>query len=253
MARSGRSTDWAGLLVSWEEQQASFVTERERRFTVMLDVLAGRLGRRFRALDLGSGPGSLSRRLLDRFPRSRVVAVDYDPVVMRIGRGALGRYGRRLTWVEADLRRPAWIRALPAGPYDAAVSTTALHWLAPAVLRRMYRDVARRLTPRGILLNGDYLPWPGRGGPLPALARGVQRVRYGSHSYDEWQRWWDDLGKRPDLKEEFAEHWRRFPHHHPHERHLTVDEHLRALRRAGFREAAVVWQDLDDRVVAGLR
>ncbi|HZY69403.1 MAG TPA: class I SAM-dependent methyltransferase [Thermoplasmata archaeon] len=253
MARRVRPTDWVGLLESWDRQQSGYIREREQRFTVLLDVLAGRLGKRFRALDLGCGPGSLSRRLLDRFPAARVVAVDFDPLVMRIGREALRRYGHRITWVDADLRRRSWLDALPAGRFDAAVSTTALHWLWPTALRRLYRDVARRLGPRGILLNGDYLPWPARDRRLRALARGVHRVRYGSGHSHLWGRWWTEVEKTPELATEVAEHRRRFPHFHPSVPDLTVDDHLQALRRAGFREAALVWQDVDDRLIAGLR
>jgi trans-aconitate methyltransferase len=64
------------------------------------------------AIDLACGPGSLSQRLLQRFPQARVIAVDVDPVLLALGRGALGTVGGRLRWVDADLASPDWAQAL---------------------------------------------------------------------------------------------------------------------------------------------
>ncbi len=134
------------------------------------------MGRRFTALDLGSGPGSLSARLLRRFPRGRSVAVDYDPVSLRVGQGALGSSGGRLQWVDARLGHPGWTERLPRRRYDAALSTTALHWLTAPALGRLYRDLHGLLRPGGVLLNGDHLPWESRAAPtLPPRRVGTTR------------------------------------------------------------------------------
>ena len=87
MARQAHELDYAAWLARWDDQQESFNPNRERRFEAMFDILEAWLPRRFTALDLGCGPGSLSARLLRRFPAARVVAVDFDPVVLRIGQG----------------------------------------------------------------------------------------------------------------------------------------------------------------------
>ena len=105
---------WTRWLRRWDEQQEAFIPARERRFHVMMDVLEAAVGRAPRVLDLGSGPGPLSLRVLRRFPRARCVAVDYDPVVLRIGRGALGSYHGRLTWVDTKIGAPGWTDALPS-------------------------------------------------------------------------------------------------------------------------------------------
>ncbi len=63
--------------------------DREQRFTTMLDVLAAVLPERFVAIDLACGPGSISQRLLSRFPQARCVAVDFDPILLQIGQHVL--------------------------------------------------------------------------------------------------------------------------------------------------------------------
>ena len=45
----------------------------------------------FRALDLGSGPGVLSRLLLDTFPNAQVTAFDISPVMLDVCKKKLWR------------------------------------------------------------------------------------------------------------------------------------------------------------------
>jgi len=161
MPPRARAPDWKDWLERWDRQQEAFNPTREARFDAMMDVLEVRLGRRFRVLDLGCGPGSFSQRILRRFPAARVVAVDYDPVVRQIGQGALGTMGGRLTWVDAKLGAPGWRRALPPGRFDGAVSTTALHWLTA--------------RPAGRGLPGRRPPALGRARPRPLRARAGRR------------------------------------------------------------------------------
>ncbi len=256
MTRRPAPMDWKRWLRRWDEQQETHLPSRERRFHGMLDVLEATIGRSGRVLDLGCGPGSLSLRVLQRFPRMRCVAVDYDPVVLRIGQGALGSYHGRLTWVDVKMGSPNWTKRLPGGKFDAAISTTALHWLAPANLRRLYRDLGPLLRSGGVFLNGDSIPW---GTEDPRLHRLAQRVRTLQERRTAqrpgggaWRQWWRDAANVPELAPSFAEHRRRQAQH-PKDRPLPLEAQTRALRRAGFRTVAVVWQNVEDRVLFAQR
>ncbi|HTZ61093.1 MAG TPA: class I SAM-dependent methyltransferase [Thermoplasmata archaeon] len=249
---------WTRWLDRWDRQQESFNPTREARFTTMMDVLEAQLGRRFTVLDLGAGPGSFSARILRRFPAARSFAVDYDPVVRRIGQGALGTFGGRLTWVDAKLGAPGWRSALPSRRFDAAVSTTALHWLTPAQLSRLYSDLGRAIRPRGVFLNGDYLPWEPAQRDLRRIGAGTVRIFLRrrqirrAKEWQAWREWWVDARKDPALADAFAEHDRREAGH-PKEREVTLAQHVRRLRAAGFRTTDVVWQILENRVLLGIR
>ena len=112
--------DWKRWLERWDAQQTGYVPRREERFRVMLDAVAALLPEDFVALDLACGPGAISQRLLERFPLARAVAIDFDPVMLAIGRGALGTYGDRLRWVDfwepvrevIWFKRPVYVQAL---------------------------------------------------------------------------------------------------------------------------------------------
>jgi SAM-dependent methyltransferase len=254
--RQSRGPNWRALLHSWDVQQESFNRLRERRFTVMLDALEASVPPRFTALDLGSGPGSLSVRVLRRFPRAQVVAVDYDPVTLRIGRGALGNFRGRLSWVEAKLGSPGWTDHLPPGKFDAALSTTALHWLTRTELVALYRDLGRLLRRGGVFLNGDHLPWGDASPAFERLARRVRQQRKRRVGLDSewgaWEAWWKSAEKIPALRPLFEERERRSASHPAHG-DLPWSVHERALRRAGFREVGAIWQDFTNRVLFARR
>jgi SAM-dependent methyltransferase len=222
----------------------------------MLDLLAASRPARFTALDLGSGPGSLSARLLARFPRAHCVAVDQDPVVQRIGEGAHGTFGGRLAWVRADLGTADWVRALPVRKFDAAVSTTALHWLDRPRLARLYRDLGRLLPPGGVFLNGDRMPWGKDRPDLARLAGKLREVRQRRAGrvpgWGVWEAWWEAARRDPELAPLFLERQARAGHH-PRSGDLALSVHVRALRRAGFRTADVLWRDGEDGILFARR
>jgi len=246
---------WAWLR-RWDHQQRSYLPRREERFDAMLDVVADLLGPDPVAVDLACGPGSLAARLLDRLPGARCVAVDVDPVLLGLGRSALGDRGGRLRFVEADLRAPGWTAALGVDGVDAVLSTTALHWLAADALVRLYGDLAGLLRPGGLFVNGDHLSY-GPAQPTLRRAAAAAAARRGERARaagdERWDAWWDAAAADPALAPLVARR-RALDHEADHgDSATTLDLHRAALAEAGFRESGVVWQDLDDRVLLAVR
>lgn len=252
-----RQIDWQAWLRRWDTQQAGYVPDREGRFTVMFDALAGLLPPSFVALDLACGPGSISRRLLDRFPGARSIAVDIDPVLLALGRGALGTLDGRLRWVETDLASPDWAAALGEQQVDAVLSTTALHWLPAEQLVSLYRDLGRLVRPGGVFLNGDNMAF---GPDLPAFRQLDRHARdaqwsdaaFAARGIETWEEWWDALAQEPSLAPLLAERERRFAAKTRPESPI-FDLHTAALRDAGFREVGTIWQVLTSRVLMAVR
>lgn len=250
--------DWPGWLRRWDAQQEGYVPDREARFTAMFDALAELLPPSFVALDLACGPGSISQRLLARFPDARVIAADIDPVMLAIGRGALGAADGRLRWVEVDLASPGWLEALGETEVDAVLSTTALHWLEPEPLARLYHDLGRLLRPGGLFVNGDHMAF---GSASPTLARLSQRVldeqwadaAFAGRGIETAEQWWDALALETAFAPLLTERARRFAGKRRQESPPGFDVHVAALREAGFREVGTIWQVLSDRVLLAVR
>lgn len=239
----------------WELQQSRLVPSREVRFDWILATLETAVGRRCRALDLGCGTGALAERILRRFPAARVVAIDHDPVLLAVGERGLGDVGGRLTWLDADLRSPTWTRGLPTGRFDAAVSSTALHWLTPGEVGALYRSLARRLRPGGIFLDADFLEFDAASRRLRRIASRLGRARRRARPAvgESWDAFWAAILRDPELTEEVALHRERYPHAHSGTPTPDLEGHRRLLRRAGFKETELFWSEGRSRILAAVR
>lgn len=237
--------------------QAEYIPWREARFSCLFDLLEARLPIRFRALDLGCGPGSLSVRLLARFPRARCDALDFDPVLLTLGQACHGTMEGRLRWIEADLRRPEWSRVLGGVKFDAVVTTTALHWLSGRELKRVYQEAFALLRRGGILLNGDRARIGPKDRKLLALSThaSLRRLKrdMGKGPSLSWRAWWRSATQEAQLRSLMPERRRRFPRADHWEPDLPASTHRRYLRDAGFSETEVVWRDLNNCIVAALK
>lgn len=247
-----------GWIERWDRQQEVGLPDREDRFTALIDAVEAGTGRPDPlVLDIGCGPGSLAVRLLARLPRARVVGIDADPVTLALGRAV---YGDRpgLSFEDLDLRVPGWSARLQA-PADAAVSTTALHWLPEPELRAMYAELATVLRPGGLLLNGDHFASDAKQHPTlarleVALCEREGRRRFPGGHPEGWQAWWEAVAADPALADHAAERARRrveAGHHGGESGQLAT--HVDALRAAGFTEVGTLWQRGDNRLLCGVR
>jgi SAM-dependent methyltransferase len=231
----------------WDAQQEFYVADREERFAVIGDVVAHAITTGT-VLDLGCGPGSLAGRLAERLPDARIIGVDTDPLLLAMARG---RYGT-VEFVDADLSGTSWLDEVPE-VVDAAVSTTALHWLTPDRLAAVYRALADRIRPGGVFVNGDHL---GSGDPdldkLAAAVRQGRAARVGVVGNEEWAAWWEAVGTEPALAGLLTERSQRAVAHHGSNQ-LSVAEHRDLLLAVGFRSAGPVWQTGDDHVLVAIR
>jgi SAM-dependent methyltransferase len=240
----------------WDRQQEGSVPDREDRFATLIDAVEAGVGRPDPlVLDLGCGPGSLAARLLDRLPAATVIAVDTDPLLLSLGRAGYGdRPGVR--FLDLDLGTPGWHAALGLDRQaDAAVSTTALHWLSEPQLRAAYTALATVLRSGGIFLNGDHLAVEDSTPTLATLEHALlERTlgrRFADGQPEDWRQWWDAVATDPGLGQFQARHSDTADHHGSKSQHLST--HVTALREAGFGEIGTLWQRGDNRVLCAIR
>ena len=129
--------------MQWDpEQYLLFADERARPFHDLL-ARVGATGAR-RVVDLGCGPGTLTRLLAQRWPQARVEAVDSSYDMVRRAEGELRDLGERAVATLADIRE--WE---PSGAVDVLVSNATLQWV-PGHLELLER-FAGWLAPGGWL------------------------------------------------------------------------------------------------------
>lgn len=240
---------------SWDRQQEGYMPDRETRLSALLDVVEAVAGSRPLVLDLACGTGSISRRLLERFPEARSIAVDVDPALLTIARATFAG-DDRVRFVRADLGEVGWARVLPETPVDAVVTATALHWIAEPVLRRLYRDLHGVVRPGGAVANADAMDPP----DLPTLGPALEAVdthrreRLSSDGRPDWDGWWELAAADPVLAGAVAERRTLFGgDSHPDSFSPPSSWHVRALLDGGFREAGVTWRSGPSAIVAAVR
>src|ERR1700722_8222070 len=247
--------DW---IERWDAQQQSYLPDREDRFTAMIDAVEEIAGRPDPlVLDLGAGPGLLSTRLLRRLPQASVIAVDADPLTLALGRAAWADLPG-LSFADADLRSPGWATGLRLDRQpDAAVSTTALHWLSQPALAALYAELAALLRPGGVLLNGDHLRGSDAEPVLNRLGQALiereEQRRFPAGQRETWTDWWLAAAADPAPAGLHAERGARLveaEHHGSPAGRLSV--HVEGLRSAGFAEVGTLWQRGENRVLCGV-
>lgn len=105
----------------WDPAQyGRYADERGRPFDELLARV--RVPAPSYVVDLGCGPGPLTRLLADRWPDAVVVGVDSSPEMVAAARAH--EMSGRLTFVEGDLAE--W---QPNRPVDLVIANAALHWV----------------------------------------------------------------------------------------------------------------------------
>ncbi len=248
--------DWQHWIQRWDVQQMGYLPHREARFSAMFDVLEVLLPPDFVAIDLACGPGSLSQRLLQRFPQAKCIAIDFDPVLLAMGQANLGNFDDRLQWLEADLMVLDLGEKYADAQIDAVLSTTALHWLPTTRLIEVYQQLGKCIRPGGVFLNGDNIPFPSRLGRFQQVSEILNRQQesrsFQENGVENWAQWWTAIAQESSITELVQERNHRF------DQRIVAAEpiyeiHQAALENAGFSEVGTIWQVRDDRIIMAVR
>ncbi|HET9210512.1 MAG TPA: class I SAM-dependent methyltransferase [Thermoanaerobaculia bacterium] len=222
-----------------------FVPEREEQIAAVLGLIPD-LGDGL-LVDLCCGEGLLSRALLERFPRARVLALDLSPAMLAQARATCADHASRFDTRPFDLADRSWrFRDRFPGPVRAFVSSLAIHHLDGDAKRRLYRDLAAALAPGGALAIADLVqPATPEAQALAAKAwdaavrRRSLELSGGLGPYEKfremsWNLWAES---EPD------------PIDHP----STLLDQLRWLEEAGLKGVDVCWLKAGHAVFGGIR
>ncbi|MFC8225480.1 class I SAM-dependent methyltransferase [Streptomyces sp. NPDC057287] len=246
-------TDWQSWQESWDRQQEWYMPDREERFRVMLDMVEAVVGPEPRVLDLACGTGSITDRLLKRFPNATSTGVDLDPALLAIARGTF-EGDDRVTFVTADLKDAAWTGRLPHTSYDAVLTATALHWLHSEPLAALYRQIGGVVRDGGVFMNADHMIDTGtpRINAAERAHRHAAMDRAKAEGAVDWREWWALAAKDPVLAAPTAERYEIYGEHADGDM-PSADWHARTLREAGFGEARAVWASPSDSLVLAVK
>jgi SAM-dependent methyltransferase len=167
-----------------------------------------------RILDLGTGDGRLIALLLQDDPERRCVGLDSSELMLTAARERFEGDGR------VELLRHDLEGTLPdLGPFDAVVSSLAIHHLEHDRKRSLYGEAFRLLKPGGLFVNFDHVA---------------------------------SVSRRLHL-EFFAAIEEPLEHEDPSDRLLDVHSQLEWLREIGFEDVDCHWKWRELALMVGLR
>ncbi|MEV6651425.1 class I SAM-dependent methyltransferase [Streptomyces sp. NPDC051219] len=253
MTETAAGTDWQAWQDSWDRQQEWYMPDREERFRVMLDMVGALVGPEPRVLDLACGTGSITDRLLKRFPKAVSTGVDLDPALLTIAQGYFAG-DERVTFVTADLKDPEWTRKLPYESYDAVLTATALHWLHLDPLAALYGRIGGLVRDGGVFMNADHMIDES----TPRINAAERATRHAGMDAAkaagtlDWAEWWALAAQDPDLAVPTAERFAIYGEHADGET-PSAAWHASTLRASGFGEARTVWASPSDALVLAVK
>jgi SAM-dependent methyltransferase len=158
-----------GAVWQQEEVVTGFIDERRKliplfdvqeELTKRLITRGGREVRRF--VDLGAGDGGFAELLLDLYPDSSGVLVDFSEPMLEAAKKRLAARPGRWEIVARDLATSGWLDGLPQGArFDAVVSRLAIHHLPDDRKQALYGEAFELLEPGGIFLNWEHVETAG--------------------------------------------------------------------------------------------
>jgi len=244
--------DWCYWIERWDRMQERYIVRREERFELMLRLIADTQESVLRVLDLGCGTGSLMLPVLKRFREAEVFGIDFDTTLLALAEKRLKEFGNRVHLVQTDLRDESWLKLVP-GPMDAAVSATALHWLSPQQLTRLYNQLARIMRAGSIFLNADHVRSSSEGIQRAWQQHREQMLEQEGHcDADDWEGFWDEYGQalKIDIKKfrrKLTEPWEGA------EEGLPLEWHFEKLKASGFEAVDCFWRCDCDAIYGGVR
>lgn len=192
-------------------------------------------------LDLGTGTGYLSHKILETFPNAKIVAVDAAALMIEKAKIRLNNHREQVTFhVSTFQDLPKKTEAL--SHIDAAVSSLALHHLYREEKLTLIKYVQSILNPHGWFVNGDV--FKSADAVLEARFRrlhyqGIQErtrtIRHEEKPLDQISAELSDKEKKDG------------------DNLLLLTDDLQIITEAGFRTAECFWKEYREAVYGGIK
>jgi SAM-dependent methyltransferase len=223
---------------------------------IALDFLPFAADEALVAVDLGAGTGYFTQRFLERFPRSRVAAIDGAAAMVDLARERLGAAASRVEFLVGDFTDFAGLR-LDRLVADVVFSSYALHHLGVDDKLGVARKAASLLRAGGWFLNADVVVAESAEVEARIQELRVEGIlaRAASRAAEVHLRGADGTGSGvPDERFRDVTSTRRFLDQmeaKEGDQPLTPCEDLEVLRRAGLVNVSVLWMQHREMVSCG--
>ncbi len=227
-------------IASYDRDMDVMHPNRHKMVQVALDLLPFECEREFLALDVGSGTGFFTQRLLEAFPNARVIAVDGARSMTETATERLGPRARSVDFRTGDFRDLDRILK-PEERGLVAISAYALHHVDHDAKIAVIRRCLDFLEPGGWFFNADLIV-----AESERVEARIQELRVAGivRRAGPDPRFNDPVRVRAFLDDLEATEG---------DQPLPLTEDLEILREAGLRHSGAFWSEYREAVTGGIK
>lgn len=179
-------------------------------------------------LDLGCGTGTISQRISNRFPKSRIVCLDIASNMIEISRYKLSDH------MHSEHLVGDFNKIKDRGKFDVVVSSLALHHLETDTDKKeFYATIFDHLNDKGVFYNAD----------VTLASTNFMQQR----NIDKWMEF---MSKSVSM-EEITSKW--IPTYEKEDRPAKLINQLKWLEDIGFKTVDVIWKYYNFAVYGGTK
>jgi ubiquinone/menaquinone biosynthesis C-methylase UbiE len=212
---------------------------RWKMIEIALEILPFHQTRSLKALDLGVGTGAFSKRFLEKYPKSKIVAIDGAASMLELAKSRLGDLAQRVEWVLSDFQRMPTTVTRP-GTFNIVISSYALHHLSAQEKLAVLKRVVQAIKPTGWFLNADIVM-----AKAPDVERRIQEIRVEAVTDRASPK--DKRFRNNDSTRQFLDDLESEEQDQPQ----TLEKDMLILREAGIYNAEVFWKEYREAVIGG--
>jgi cyclopropane fatty-acyl-phospholipid synthase-like methyltransferase len=193
-----------------------------------------------RILEIGGGMGAFTKKIIIKYPRSKIVFVDGSLEMLHNAKKRLKIPDGQISFLLADINDPSWLSGIK-GSFDAVVSSWCLHYLSDERRQPFFNEIHGLLRSRGVFLFScsTHTAAP----TFMRLYNEVESARVKQHLHK--------LGM--EVTDAQIRAMARKGHTKARINPAFFDEYVELIRRAGFAESACLWKYLFNTVFAACK
>lgn len=204
---------------------------------IMTSMLDFETSQEIRIADLGCGFGDLTRRIIDAFPFCIVFGIDNQDIILERTRERHRESLDQLVLYERDLNNAAWMHDI--SHLNAVVSSFALDYLTEKRHREIIHEASDLLEPSGRWISCEF--FRSEDSRINRVFHDLEMafIQNALKNGDVSAEQIDQLGSSTILRQD----------HYI----VTVDDKIKWLKSAGFKNVDVPWRFLNLAVVSGVK
>lgn len=128
------------------------------QIAVMLKLIEENSNEFVNFLDIGCGDGILGAAILEKYPNSKGVLLDFSEDMLKAAEEKLQNYRDRAEFINFDYSDRNWVNKVNhLAPFNIIVSGFSIHHQPDERKKEIYLEIYNLLTPGGIFINVEHV------------------------------------------------------------------------------------------------